>query len=146
MSRNYFFLRRLELATEFFPLSFFFTQKSLNVLTFTQIKFDQFSSPSLFQSSKPLLNQLYLRLIFSSQTFHAMEGLLSVLVKSFFTVILGLFSLYKFLFSFLSGVLISRFDLNFPGDYDSWSQNIPVNQDSEVLISWSPNLPLHRYK
>ena len=74
-----------------------------------------------------------------------MEGLLSVLVKSFFTVILGLFSLYKFLFSFLSGVLISRFDLNFPGDYDSWSQNIPVNQDSEVLISWSPNLPLHRH-
>ena len=75
-----------------------------------------------------------------------MEGLLSVLVKSFFTVILGLFSLYKFLFSFLSRVFISRFDLNFPGDYDSWSQNIPVNQDSEVLISWSPNLPLHRFQ
>ena len=41
-------------------------------------------------------------------------------------------------------VLISCFDPNFPGNKDPWSHNVPGNYDFEVLISWSPNLPLHR--
>ena len=39
-----------------------------------------------------------------------------------------------FLKCFSFRVLISRFDLNFSGDYDSWSHNIPGNQNFKVLI------------
>ena len=35
-------------------------------------------------------------------------------------------------------------DHNFPWNYDTWRQNLPGNQDFEVLISRGLNFPLHR--